>query len=176
MSQKTQHNRHIISFCWVAQQFGKRHASLTVYTQSSTFEDCKQPETTSTNTFKISDTCCTLSTLPRMHRKWISIISDGGCFSFHFCMDVIRFWSLIRKPLIKLQSTVLSRTEGWRLELYRRQHKCIIYNIPQVMLYNSAVTLAQIRAQGHLSACGTIVTPVATFAATFPSFLCWMTQ
>lgn len=40
---------------------------------------------------------------------------------FHFCMDVMRIWSLIRKPLIKLQSTVLSRTEGWRRELCRRQ-------------------------------------------------------
>lgn len=36
------------------------------------------------------------------------------------------------------------------------------------MLYNLAVMLIQIRAPGHLSACGTIVTPVTTFAATFP--------
>lgn len=36
------------------------------------------------------------------------------------------------------------------------------------MLDNLAVTLAQTRALGHLSACGTTVTPVTTFAATFP--------
>lgn len=49
--------------------------------------------------------------------------------------------------------------------------------IPQkVMRYAQVATLAQIRAQGHLSASGTIVTPVTTFAATFPPFPCWMTQ
>lgn len=37
------------------------------------------------------------------------------------------------------------------------------------MFYNVAAMLIQIRAQGHLSACGTIVTPVTTFAATLSS-------
>lgn len=95
---------------------------------------------------------------------------------FHFCMDVMRIWSLIRKPLIKLQSTVLSHTEGWQLELCRNQTcSSTIVNVPHVMLYIVAVMLLQIRAPGHLSACGTIVTPVNTFAVTFLPFLCWMT-
>ena len=73
----------------------------------------------------------------KLFPTWISIIGDGGCFSFHCCMDVMRTWSLIRKALIKLpQWTVLSLTEGWPLALPQQSNTAmglVDHISPQVM-------------------------------------------
>lgn len=97
-------------------------------------------------------------------------------------MDVMRILTLIRKPLIKLLIKLCFHVPKDDDESSAgdkpaaAQAYDVQYPPPHHVIQLSSHAPAMIRAPGHLSARGTTVTPVLTFAATFPPFPCWMTQ